>query len=158
MHWRAARAVAQSPAMTKPAAVCFSLACGHATEAPAATCPRCGKPMRSARQVAVLGAISLVIGLLLAVGMAVIAWRLAPGMLNPGVPDADGSRFTGTAAQGRQALVLFACVAAVGVFSALGGGWQLATGRRSRELLVLMLLAMVVLALNVWWTLQLFPS
>ncbi|HZF86589.1 MAG TPA: hypothetical protein VE084_23965 [Burkholderiaceae bacterium] len=114
--------------------------------------------MRSARQVAVLGAISLVIGLLLAVGMAVIAWRLAPGMLNPGVPDADGSRFTGTAAQGRQALVLFASVAAVGVFSALGGGWQLATGRRSRALLVLMLFALAVVALNVWRTFQLFPS
>lgn len=150
--------VAQCRAIPKPAAVCFSLACGHAAEAPATICPRCGKPMRSARQVAVLGAISLVIGLLLAVGMAVIAWRLAPGMLNPGVPDADGSRFTGTAAQGRQALVLFASVAAVGVFSALGGGWQLATGRRSRALLVLMLFALAVVALNVWRTFQLFPS
>lgn len=144
--------------MSKPAAVCFSLVCGHAAEAPATTCQRCGKPMRSARQVAVLGAVSLVVGLLLAMGIAVIAWRLAPGMLNPGVPDADGSRFAGTAAQGRQALVVFGSVAAVGVFSALGGGWQLATGRRHRALLVLMLLALAVLALNVWWAFQLFPS
>lgn len=148
-----------NPFMSRPASVCFSLTCGHATPQPTVLCPQCGKPMRSARQVSVLGWVGLVIGVGLVVGMGLIAWQLAPSMLlHPGVRDASGSRFTGAAAQGRQAMSLFAWVMGFGALGALSGAWQVITGRRSRVLLAIVLVALAGLGVSVWLTFQAFDG
>jgi len=59
--------------MTKPAAVCSSLRCGHALAEPADRCPACGRPTWSARRVAVLGCLMLGLGLLLAATLVLVA-------------------------------------------------------------------------------------
>lgn len=78
-----------------------------------------------------LGWLLLVIGLFLVGLMGTITWRMYPSMSHPGIPDASGSTWTGTAAQGHDALQLFGLVIAFGVVSILNGVWQIATGRRN---------------------------
>jgi hypothetical protein len=78
-----------------------------------------------------LGWLLLVLGLFLVGLMGTIIWRMYPSMSHPGIPDASGSTWTGTAAQGHDALQLFGLVIAFGVVSVLNGVWQIATGRRN---------------------------
>jgi len=136
--------------MAKPAAVCSSPRCGHALAEPADRCPACGRPTWSARRVAVLGGLMLGLGLLLAAGMGVLVLLLAPSLLNPGVAEAGGMRFTGTAPQGRQVLWLLAAVGLFGLLSMANGAWQLASGRRSWPML-LATLGMVAVVVGTAW-------
>lgn len=144
--------------MTKPAAVCSSLRCGHVLAEPADRCPACGRPTWSARRVAVLGCLMLGLGLLLAAGMAVLVWLLAPGLLNPGMADAGGMRFTGTAPQGRQVLWLLVLVGLFGVLSMVNGTWQLASGRRSRPMLVATLVLVAAIVFTAWRTVAMLKA
>ena len=86
---------------------------------------------RTPRTVRRLGWVLLVVGLLLVGMMGTIAWRMYPSMSHPGVADAGGTTFTGTAAQAHAALQLFGGVVAFGVASILTGIWQIVTGRRN---------------------------
>ena len=83
------------------------------------------------RTVRRLGWVLLAAGLFLIGLMGTITWRMYPSMSHPGVADLSGTTFTGTPAQARYALQLFAGVIAFGVVSALNGVWQIATSRRN---------------------------
>lgn len=102
--------------------------------------------MRTSKAIRILGGLMLACGLFLIGMMGVIAWNIAPGMLNPG-QTIDGTTFTGTAEQGRMALTMFALVMAFGLIATVTGLWQIATGRRSRVvLLVVIVLALALFA------------
>ena len=88
-------------------------------------------PERSPRTIRRLGWVLVVIGLFLIGLMGAITWKMYPSMSHPGVTDASGTTFTGTAAQAHDALQLFALVIAFGVVALLNGVWQIATGRRN---------------------------
>lgn len=97
----------------------------------------------------VRGWVLVAVGLFLMLFMAAIAWNLAPIMLSPGV-EVDGTRFTGTAAQGQIFLGLFALVALFGAMAAANGLWMIATGRRSPTGTRLFMIACLALFVLGW--------
>ncbi|WP_425230993.1 hypothetical protein [Sphingomonas sp.] len=88
-------------------------------------------PEQTPRTVRRLGWVLLFIGLFLVGLMGAITWKMYPSMSHPGVTDASGTTFTGTAAQAHDALQLFALVIAFGFVAMANGVWQIATGRRN---------------------------
>ena len=88
------------------------------------------------RQIRIQGALLLVIGTLLAIGMVVALIHEAPTFLNPGV-EIDGARFTGSVEQGRMAVALLGWIGLLGVTFAGIGAYQLRIGKRNAWLLYL---------------------
>lgn len=114
-----------------PTSTCTRPACNTVTPGTVKTCPACGGRTLTSRRIVMLGWVLLVIGLGLVGGMGYIALVTYPSFSHPGVQQADGTTFTGTAAQARQATMLFGAVIAFGVLAALNGLWQIVTGRRN---------------------------
>lgn len=81
-----------------------------------------------------LGMALIVLGTLLAGGVGYLVLQLAPTLLHPGEL-IGGERFTGSAAFGRQVLVLLMVVTATGATFAGIGVHQWRTGRRDKRLL-----------------------
>jgi hypothetical protein len=102
----------------------------------------------SPRQIRILGSILVVLGTLLAVGMAVLIFNLAPSLMHPGVRFGE-MRFTGSAEQGRMVLGLLGWVTLLGGAFAGVGLHQLATGRRNKWLLGLVALLVVATVVSV---------
>lgn len=117
---------------------CYSLRCGYVTSDPVDACPKCGRRMRSAGQIRFLGGIQLLLGVFLAGFMGVITYNLAPLLLNPSRPE-GGSRFTGTSQQAVLILGLFGLIIIFGLGSSLTGIWQIATGRRNKWIILIVL-------------------
>jgi len=111
--------------------VCIDPKCAELVEGRAATCPKCGGPMRSVGESPGRGIALLVIGLILLAIMGPVTWALLPGLLHPGEELADGSSFTGTAAQARMVLILFGLLLGFGLMAALNGIHMIATRRQS---------------------------
>ena len=89
--------------------------------------------MRSVGESPARAILLLICGLLLAVGMGVIGYYVAPSMLNPGVESPDGSSYTGTAEQARLFLTLFAAVFVLGLVAIANGIFMLVNGGRARS-------------------------
>ncbi|HLL31630.1 MAG TPA: hypothetical protein VK403_11585 [Allosphingosinicella sp.] len=98
------------------------------------------------------GRVLVAVGLFLVLFMAAIAWDLAPIMLAPGVT-IEGTTFTGTAAQGRIFLGLFALVGLFGAFCVANGAFMIAAGRRSPPL-TRIFLALLLLLLAFGWAVR----
>jgi multisubunit Na+/H+ antiporter MnhC subunit len=124
--------------------VCRKSTCATLVEGPATTCPKCGGPMRSVGESPIRGIILLVLGLILFIGMGVIFLNTYPTFSNPGV-QVDGSRFTGTAEQGRQALMLFGVVIVFGLLAIVNGIYMLVTRQQSKVFIVLTLALAAIL-------------
>ncbi|MGJ7532060.1 MULTISPECIES: hypothetical protein [unclassified Variovorax] len=137
---------------------CYSLRCGLVTSEAVDRCPQCGGRMRSASQVRRLGWVLVVLGVLLAAGMGAIAYALAPSMLSPGVADAQGARFTGTAMQGRTVLGLFGVVILFGFLCIANGAWQIVKGQRSKWLAIATLVMVALIVLSTWRTISVLPG
>jgi uncharacterized paraquat-inducible protein A len=118
--------------------VCRNAACATLVEGKADACPKCGGPMRSVGESPIRGIILLVLGLILLIGMGIIFLNTWPTFSNPGV-EIDGSRFTGTAEQGRQALTLFAVVLVFGLLAVVNGIYMLVTRQQSKVFIILTL-------------------
>ncbi|TYT24895.1 hypothetical protein FZO89_00595 [Luteimonas viscosa] len=109
--------------------------CRYCTHRYASTCPECGGGMISRRWIRRLGAVLVVLGAVLAVGMTVLLARLAPMLANPGV-EIERMRFSGSPAQ---AVLVWAVLGAVWVFGTTitaQGAFQMATGRRDLRVLL----------------------
>jgi MFS family permease len=129
---------------------CFS--CGHVTNEVVTQCPKCGKRLRTARQVRRLGWMQLAIGMFLVGLMGTITYNVAPLLLPPPVaPAAGGARFTGTPEQAQMILGLFAMVIVFGLGSIVSGLWQIKTGRRNKWLFIIMVVLFVVLIFFSWY-------
>lgn len=114
-----------------PTSTCMRATCNTVTPGTVKTCPACGGKTMTSRRIVVLGWVLLAIGLALVVGMGTIAWNVWASMAHPGIRQADGTTFTGTAEQAHEALQLFFGVIAFGVLAGLNGLYQIVTGRRS---------------------------
>ena len=124
--------------------------CGYVTNEAVGQCPKCGRRLRTAKQVRRLGWVQLLIGVFLVGLMGTITFNLAPLMLRTGEPAASGARFTGTAEQAQLILGLFGLVILFGLTSMASGLWQIKTGRRNKWIFILMLALVVLLVLAGW--------
>lgn len=105
----------------------------------------------SARRERVLGCLLCLLGLALAVGMALAAWKTAPTFLSPGQV-IDGDRFTGSSLQGKQALALILATALTGLAFTVIGAHRLLTGRRDKRMNWVVVLPLVIVAVAAWQT------
>ncbi|HJR08614.1 MAG TPA: hypothetical protein VJ842_15245 [Pyrinomonadaceae bacterium] len=134
--------------MLEEASSCYS--CGHVTNEDVGKCPKCGRRLRTAKQVRRLGWLQLAIGVFLIGLMGTITYNLAPALLQAG-ESVDGSRFTGTPQQAQLILGLFGMVLVFGVGSVASGLWQIKTGRRNKWLFIVMLVLFVILIAFSWF-------
>jgi MFS family permease len=116
-----------------------------------AQCPKCGRRLRTAKQVRRLGWMQLLIGLFLVGLMGTITYNLAPSLLPSATETRGGARFTGTPEQAQMILALFGLVITFGLGSILSGLWQIKTGRRNKWLFIIMLALFVVLIFFSWF-------
>jgi hypothetical protein len=112
-------------------------------------------PSARNRQTQVRGWLLVVIGCLLAAGMAYAIVSQAPLMLQPGQA-IGGTTFTGSAEQGRAALGLFAAVALLGASFAAGGVQLLRHGGLARWLVMTLLGSGALLAVTFWHVMSMF--
>ena len=130
--------------------------CGYETTDAVRKCPKCGRRMLSTKQVRRLGFVQVLLGVFLAGFVGIIIYHIAPSMLKTEVPDASGSRFTGTREQGQMVLALLGLVIMFGLTSLVNGVWQIATGKRNKWILYfgaglfILLLALVWAVQNVF--------
>ena len=134
--------------MLEESSSCYS--CGHVTNEAVSVCPKCGKRLRTAKQVRRLGWLQLAIGVFLIGLMGTITYNLAPALLQAG-ESTDGARFTGTPQQAQLILGLFGMVLVFGLGSILSGLWQIKTGRRNKWLFIIMVVLFVVLIAFSWF-------
>jgi len=127
--------------------------CGYETADAVRKCPTCGRGMLSTKQVRRLGFVQVLIGLFLAGFVGIIIYNIAPSMLKPEVPDASGSRFTGTREQGQMVLVLLGLIIMFGFTSLVNGVWQIATGKRNKWILYFGA-GLFILLLGLVWAMQ----
>lgn len=129
---------------------CYALTCGNVVEGTVRDCPKCGRRMRSSRQVRIFGWVLLVVGLFLIGLMGTVGYNLAPTLLDP--EGVDGTRFTGTQDQARMILWLFGLVLLFGAISLASGILQIVTGRRSRAMTFAALIAGIGLVATAYAT------
>lgn len=115
-------------------------------------CPHCGQGAHPPRTGKLRGWLQILLGLFLAGFMGLITLNLAPQMLRPGVAGDGGGRFTGTAEQGLLIIGLFGLIITFGLGSVAAGIWQLATGRRNKWIMALMLALFALVMLAAWFT------
>ena len=127
--------------------------CGYETADVVSKCPKCGRRLLSARQVRRLGWVQVFLGIFLAGFIAIIIYKIGPTMLEPEVPDASGSRFTGTREQGQMVLALLGLIIVFGLTTLVNGVWQVATGTRNKWILYFGV-GLFILLLAFVWTVQ----
>ena len=124
--------------------------CGYETAEAVAKCPTCGRGLLSTKHVRRLGWVQVFLGLFLVGFIAIIIYKIAPGMLEPGVPDASGSRWTGTREQGQMVLALLGLIIVIGLTSFVNGLWQTATGKRNKWIIYFGVGLFILLLAFVW--------
>ncbi|HMG46198.1 MAG TPA: hypothetical protein VK614_01885 [Allosphingosinicella sp.] len=128
---------------------CLSPICGATAEGNVTKCPQCGWAMRSARNLRVRGGVLLACGLFLLGLMGWITWIMTPSLLAPG-EEAAGMTFTGKPDQAEMILWLFRALLAFGAVATVNGLYQLATGRKSRLLVLLSLALAAAIVVSAW--------
>jgi len=124
---------------------CFK--CSFRGETADANCPKCGKKLRTSKNIRVRGVIQLVTGLFLVVmmaGLSVFIWYLTH---NASLSPDEARRI---AEQRTMFMGMYAFFAIIGLFGLNGivmGAWQIAFGRRNKPLIWLMfaLLALILI-------------
>lgn len=131
---------------------CLNRRCQHVADGIVAQCPECGGKTRTSRAIRALGWVSVALGAFLVCFMGYIAWNMAPMLASPGGHTPGGSSFTGTAEQARMIRTLFGAVILFGFGSIVNGAFQIATGRRSKLLMMIVLLLAAGLFVYSWVT------
>jgi hypothetical protein len=129
---------------------CLSPVCGATATGLVTKCPQCGYAMRSSRNLRARGGVLLACGLFLIGLMGWITWKMTPSLLHAG-KEAGGTTFEGKPEQARMILSLFWAVIAFGIVAAVNGVYQLATGRKSRVLVLLSLGLAALIVAAAWW-------
>jgi predicted nucleic acid-binding Zn ribbon protein len=130
---------------------CLSPVCGATAEAGVTVCPECGYAMRGEGNFRVRGGVMLACGLFLLGLMGWITWIMTPSLLHPG-EEAGGMTFAGKPDQARLILDLLWAVLAFGAVAAVNGTYQLATGRKSRALVLISLGLAALVVIAAWMT------
>lgn len=118
--------------------VCRDPKCATLVEGKVPACPKCGGAMRTVGESPARGILLLVLGLMLFIGMGIVFLNTYQTFSNPGL-EVDGTRFTGTFEQGRQALTLFAVVIVFGLVAIANGIYMLVTKQQSKVFIFLTL-------------------
>ena len=105
--------------------------CGYETHRYLSHCPQCGRSMQSKRWSRRYGWVLLVLGSFITAVMTLILLSIGPRLLSLST-SSRGSRFSGSAEQGRLVLALLGVVELFGITTACYGLWQIITGRRSK--------------------------
>ncbi len=123
--------------------------CRYEADTAETKCPRCGRILLTQTKIRTLGIVILILGIFLAVIMAVVTSNIYPAISQPNA----SSKFTGTETQAHQILAILGLTFAAGVLFAATGLWQIIFGRRNRLLvwisLLIILAAIVVSAIFV---------
>jgi uncharacterized paraquat-inducible protein A len=123
---------------------CF--ACSYRGETADAACPKCGKKLRTSKNIRARGGIQLATGAFLVammIGLAGFIWWLTASAAR------DPQQAEKIAAQRTLFLGMYALFAVIGLFGLNGitmGVWQLAFGRRNEALIWLMFVLLAVVA------------
>jgi len=124
---------------------CWS--CGFETHVYRSHCPQCGGSLQSRRWSRRFGIVLTLCGALITGIMGVVGGNLVPMLLHPG-RDFGGTRYAGGPVMAGVVLLILALVGALGV-TALGYGvWQVATGKRDRRVVRIVLAVYVTLAVT----------
>lgn len=128
---------------------CWS--CGYRTHQLVEECPACGASMVSRRWARRYGAVLVVLGAFLALGMTWLLLWMLPTLSHPG-EYVGGHRFSGTASQARGILALLGAVWVFGVVAFSYGLWQVFTGKRNRKVVgVLVAIAAALYIVGTLW-------
>jgi len=125
---------------------CLSPLCGITVEGAMRKCPKCGRAMRSSRNVRTRGWVLLACGLFLVLFMGAITWNMLPTLLYPERAFAEGT-FTGTPDQARSFLNLFLLVIGFGALGTVNALYMIVTGRQNRWFVI----ATLLLAALLYW-------
>lgn len=120
------------------------IACGYRSYKFGSRCPQCGGGMATRRWARRFGGILVACSLAITAIMGTVTYHTAPLMLHPG-RSIDGTRFSGTPAQGLMIMGLFALVLAFGLTALTYGIWQMKTGKRDRRVVFGMVCVWMVL-------------
>ena len=104
--------------------ICAAADCANPYRGEAETCDYCGGGTVSMRSARINGGVSIVIGIGLAAGMAVLGWILTPLMFDP-----TGESFTGSRAMAYGILALLALIGIFGLVGVIFGIRRFRTGR-----------------------------
>ena len=109
-------------------------------------CPGCHRSFITSTRVRVVGALLIVIGAALSIGMAYLLAVVSEAMRRSG----GGGGFTGTPRDAALILAILRAVLVFGITSMITGVWQAIVGRRSLLLSgIVLLLGLVIVALAV---------
>lgn len=115
---------------------CWS--CGFETHKYRTQCPQCGSKLQSRRWSRRFGFLLTLCGVFLTGLMGAVLYFVGPMLKHPG-EEVNGTSFSGSATQALLVLLVLGVVFAFGA-TALGyGAWQMATGRRNKKVLYVML-------------------
>ena len=112
--------------------------CGLETTEPLAQCPRCHRPLFTARNMRIRGWLLAACGAFLLLFMGYITLQVADMTFHPGRPAAQ-SRYNGTPEMLYMIFGIFALVLAFGAASLWAGIYQVRKGRRNRKLIAVTL-------------------
>ncbi|MGP1351746.1 MAG: hypothetical protein ACTS1Z_00345 [Parasphingopyxis sp.] len=114
--------------------ICAAPDCANPYRGAAETCEYCGGATVTMRSARINGGVSIVIGLGLAVGMAVLAWILTPLMFDP-----TGESFNGSRAMAYAILALLSLIGIFGLVGIIFGIRRFRTGRVDLQVRKIML-------------------
>ena len=122
----------------------FCSRCGTETDEPLGNCPRCGRRLHKTSTIRGLGVALVVLGGGLTAFMAwltLIVSRIIEHSDKPGAT----SRFTGDASDALLIYAIFGLVLALGLTFVVAGVWQIVYGRRSKKIIVVVVILVAVL-------------
>jgi hypothetical protein len=125
---------------------CFK--CSFRGETDQANCPKCGKVLRTARNIRVRGIIQVVTGLFLIAMMAGLAIFIGVLMNNAARDPSTAQKIADQGAIFTAVYFLFGVIALFGLNGVVMGTWQIFFGRRNRVFIWIMfvLLALILIA------------
>jgi hypothetical protein len=121
---------------------CWS--CGFETHKYRSQCERCGAGLQSRRWSRRFGGILVLCGLFITGLMSVVLYFTMPMLMNPGV-SIGGNRFAGSPAVALVVSLILGTVWAFGATTLGYGLWQMATGKRSKNVAKVMMAIVSVL-------------
>jgi uncharacterized paraquat-inducible protein A len=125
---------------------CFK--CNFRGDVAEAKCPRCGKVLRTAKNIRIRGIVLVVTGLFLIVMMAGLAIFIGALMTNAAHDPATARKIADQGAMLTAVYALFGVIALFGLNGLVMGTWQIVFGRRNRVFIWIMfgLLALILIA------------
>jgi hypothetical protein len=125
---------------------CFK--CSFRGETADAACPKCGKKLRTAKNIRIRGVIQIVTGVVLVAMMIGLAVFIGVAVMNAAQDAAQAKRIAGERTLFIGIYGLFAVITIFGLNGIAMGAWQLTFGRRNKVFIWIMiaLLAIIIMA------------